>query len=123
MALAPEIPVLLSTLESLPMAMMTTDCDGIVQWVNACVTNLTGYAVEEIVGQNAEIALSEDTRHALHEVLGHVLATGETWRGQSVGRNSNGMFYDIEQTITPLKVGPDGLTQTLLTPKNMTEGK
>jgi PAS domain S-box-containing protein len=122
-ALALEIGVLIPTPASLPMAVMRTDCNGVIRWANAYNTYLTGYAVEEIVGQNAGILLSEDTAHALHELLRHVIAMGETWRGQSIGRNKSGELYEIEQTSTPLKVGPDGLTQTLLTLQNMTEGK
>ena len=79
---------------------MTTDCNGVVRWANACLSNLTGCASDEIVGQNAEMLESENTTHPMHDILQHVVASGEAWRGESVGKRKNGELYDIEQTVS-----------------------
>ena len=106
-----DIEILIPTLASLPMAVMTTDCNGVVRWANACLSRLTGYAIDEIVGQNAKMLEPEDTMHPLHKVLEHVAASGEPWRGDSVGRRKSGERYDIEWSITPMG---DGLFSTVI---------
>ena len=92
MALASEVHVLLSTLESLPMALMATDGNGVIRWANACLTNLTGYAVEEIVGQNAGILMAANTSNVLREfrllsgcedLRGGRRTTSAGWNGRS----------------------------------------
>jgi two-component system cell cycle sensor histidine kinase/response regulator CckA len=97
-----DVEIIIPTLASLPMAVMTTDCDGVVRWANACLSRLTGYAIDEIVGQNAKMLEPEDTMHPFHNVLQHVVASGEPWRGDSVARRKSGERYDIEWSITPM---------------------
>ena len=101
----PNAKVLIPTVASLPMAVMTTDYNGVVLWANPCLSRLTGYGVEKIVGQNAGMLEADGTMHPLHDILHHVVASGEPWRGDSVGRRKNGELYDIEWSITPMGEG------------------
>ena len=92
MALAYEIEVLIPALASLPMAVMTTDCNGIIRWANTCLCDLTGYAVEEIVGQNVESLESESTTNSLHDILQHVIAAGEPARVNDIETPSQAVY-------------------------------
>jgi PAS domain S-box-containing protein len=103
MVLAPEVEVLIPTLAVLPMAVMTTDRNGVVCWANTCLSALTGYGVDEIAGQDAGMLFSGDAAHSHREVLCRVVSTGEPWRGESAGRRKNGDLYHIDQTITPIR--------------------
>ena len=94
-----------STDTLLQMAVMTTDCNGIIRSANACLSKLTGYAIDEIVGQNAGMLEPEGTLHPLHEILRHVVASGDPLRGKSVGRRKSGELYDIEWSIVPIGEG------------------
>jgi PAS domain S-box-containing protein len=114
-ALAQEVQVLLPTLASLPMAAMITDCNGVVCWANPCLGELTGYAVGEIVGQEARLLLAEDATHAHREILQHVVASGEPWRGESAVRRKTGELCGVEQTITPLRNGSHAIRHVLWT--------
>lgn len=83
---------------------MITDFNGVVVWVDVTFTELTGYAADEIVGQNAELLeQSANAAHPLHDTLHHVILSGEPWIGESVGRRKNGEFYDNQRTITPIR--------------------
>jgi PAS domain S-box-containing protein len=115
MALAQEVEVLIPTLAALPLAVMTTECNGVVSWANAGLSDLTGYAVDEIVGQSAEILESKDATHPLHDIVHRVVACGEPWKGESVGRYKDGALYDIEQTITPIRDASGKTTHLLWT--------
>jgi two-component system, cell cycle sensor histidine kinase and response regulator CckA len=113
--LAPEVQVLIPTLTSLPMAVMITDCSGVVCWVNASLSDLTGYSVDEIVGQDAGMLETESTTQPLHGILQHVVASGEPWKGGAVGKPKNGDLDDIEYTITPIRNAAGGMAHLLWT--------
>jgi PAS domain S-box-containing protein len=113
MDFAPQVEVLIPTLAALPMAVMTTDCDGVICWANACLSALTGYAVDEIVGRNAGVLLSGDPAHSCHDVLEHVVASGEPWKGEWAVRRKDGGLCGIEQTITPIRDSAGKITHLL----------
>jgi len=68
MALPREVEVLLPALASLPLAALITDSIGIVSWANAGLSDLTGYAVDEIVGQSVGILESKHATHPIHDL-------------------------------------------------------
>lgn len=115
MDLAPQVEALIPTLAALPTAVMTTDCEGVICWANACLSALTGYAVDEIVGRNAGVLLSGDPAHSYHDVLEHVVASGEPWKGDWAGRRKDGGLYNIEQTIAPIEDSAGKTTHLLWT--------
>ena len=121
MPLAREIEVLTPALTCLPIAVMATDCNGVIRWANTCLCNLTGYAVEELVGQNVEMLESENTTHSRREILQRFIAAGEPWGGESAWRCRNGERFDIEQTITPIRDRSSTVTHALWTLQNITE--
>ena len=123
MPLAREIEVLTPALTSLPIAVMATDCSGVIRWANTCLCNLTGYAVEELVGQNVEMLEPENTTHSRREILQHVISAGEPWEGETDWKSRSGERLDIEQTITPIRGRSGAVTHALWTLQNITERK
>ena len=123
MSLDQEVAVLVPALSLLPIAVMTTDCKGIVRWVNRCFTDLTGYAVDEIAGQNAEILVAEDQRFTLQGALQHVITTGQSGKGEWVGHSRGGDVYGVDFTITPIKHASDAVTHVLWTLQRRNERK
>ena len=115
MALAQEVEVLVPLLASLPIGVMITDCNGVVRWANDRLCALTGYGVGEIVGQNAQLLESEDAAHAVLGIARKVVASGEPWTGESVGRRKNGELHSIEQTIAPIRDAGGRTTHLLWT--------
>jgi len=119
MALAPEVEVPIEALVSLPLAAMTTDCDGVVQWANTFLSALTGYAVQEIVGRNAETLLPADMASRHRDIPRNVAATGESWMGESVLRRKDGELRGVERTIAPIRDAAGNITRLLWTARDV----
>ncbi|MCX6134926.1 MAG: PAS domain S-box protein [Ignavibacteriales bacterium] len=92
-----------AALEAAANAIVITDCDGVVEWVNQAFVTLTGYTLEESVGRNPrELVKSGKHDQQFYKDLWDTILAGGTWRGQIINRRKNGSLYSEEQTITPL---------------------
>ncbi len=84
-------------------AILITDSEGAIQWVNAAFTALTGYTLEDAVGHTARLVKSEMTDPATHAELWTTIRAGRVWRGELVNRRKDGTLYHQELTITPVQ--------------------
>jgi PAS domain S-box-containing protein/putative nucleotidyltransferase with HDIG domain len=92
-----------AALEAAANGFMITDRTGRVIWVNPAFTRLTGYSIEEVIGQNPSILNSGKQDTDFYENLWKKILSGEIWRGELVNRRKDGHFYTEEMTIAPLR--------------------
>ena len=98
-----QVNLLLSALTSAANAILITDCQGRIEWVNPAFTALTGYAPEEVVGGNPGILNSGQQSASFYADLWATILTGNHWRGELVNRRKDGGLYSEEMTITPVR--------------------
>jgi len=89
-------------LEAAATAMVITDKDGIIIWANPAFTTLTGYTVEEAIGQNPRILKSEKHDASFYEDMWKTISSGKIWHKELINRHKNGTCYPEEMTITPV---------------------
>lgn len=99
---AREIKLQAVALESAANAIVITDVDGAITWVNAAFTALTGYSSEESVGQNPRILKSGKHKDSFYKDLWETVMAGKVWHGEIVNRRKDGTTYIEDQTITPV---------------------
>jgi len=102
-----EVQRLSQIIEQSPVAILVTDVKGAITWVNAAFCALTGYSVDEVIGQNPRLFKSADTPGDVHAHLWATIAAGRTWRGEIVNRRKNGEAYREAMVVSPL-IGHDG---------------
>lgn len=83
-------------------SIVIADRDGTIEWVNPAFTRMTGYAIDEAVGQNPRILKSGRHGNAFYSNLWSTIAAGKVWRGEVTNRRKDGTSYDEEMTITPV---------------------
>jgi len=83
-------------------AIVITDADGVVQWVNPAFTRLTGYRPEDIVGGKPSLLKSGQHDAAFYQKLWQTVLAGQVWQGEIVNRRKDGSLYTEEMTITPV---------------------
>ncbi|WP_019866942.1 sensor domain-containing protein [Methylovulum miyakonense] len=87
--------------------MMVTDANSNILTVNKAFTSMTGYSVEEAVGQNPRLLHSgRQTPDFYASMWGSIVNTG-SWEGEIWNRRKNGEIYPEHLTITAVK-DPDG---------------
>ncbi|MEO8035061.1 MAG: response regulator [Acidobacteriota bacterium] len=85
-------------------AMVITERDLSVVWINPAFTELTGYISEEAIGRNAQDLLRSGAHDAaFYEEILSTIQRGETWQGEMTNRDKDGRLYPEAQTITPVK--------------------
>lgn len=80
-----------------------TDSSGVISWVNPAFSKLTGYTLEEVVGQNPRLLQSGQHSQTFFKQLWEQVLTGQSWHGEIVNRRQEGSTYTEEQTITPVR--------------------
>jgi PAS domain S-box-containing protein len=91
-----------TALESAVNGIVITDSQGAIEWANPAFTHLTGYTLEEALGQNPRILKSGKLPDEYYRDLWQTILAGKVWHGEMVNRRKDGSFYDEEMTITPL---------------------
>jgi PAS domain S-box-containing protein len=84
-------------------AIVITDRDATILWVNPAFTALTGYTADEALGQNPRILNSGRQDAAFFRTMYDTILAGNTWRGEIVNRRKDGAQYPEEMVITPVR--------------------
>jgi PAS domain S-box-containing protein len=90
-------------LESAANAVMVTDAEDRVQWVNPAFTAQTGYSLEEIRGQTLGFLHSGVQDEHFYQRIREQVMAGKTWQGEIVDRRKDGSHYFNQQTTTPVR--------------------
>ncbi len=91
-----------AVLEAAANAIVVTDRDGRIAWVNSAFTRLTGYTLAEVWGQNPRLVKSGQHDLLLYRDLWGTILAGRVWHGEMINRRKDGSLYTEEQTITPV---------------------
>jgi PAS domain S-box-containing protein len=102
-----QINLQFSALTAAANAIVITDRDGKIEWVNPAFTKLTGYSAEEAVGNNPRVLKSGEHPPAFYANLWATISTGNVWHGEMINKRKDGRLYTEEMTITPVR-GADG---------------
>ncbi len=78
-----------------------TDVTGRITFANDRFCQISGYARDELLGQNHRILKSGVHPQEVYEDMWRTVANGSTWNGDICNRNKAGGFYWVHATITP----------------------
>jgi diguanylate cyclase (GGDEF)-like protein/PAS domain S-box-containing protein len=82
-----------SAVEHSPAAIMITDMNGKIEYVNPKFTAVNGYTLEEVRGKNPRILKSNQTSPEIYTELWQTILAGKEWRGEFLNRKKNGELY------------------------------
>jgi PAS domain S-box-containing protein len=94
-------------IENSPNSVIITDRQGHIQYVNPRATEVTGYSVAELMGQNPRVFKSGFHSSEFYEEMWTTILAGIQWRGELLNKKKNGEVYWESTSITPVK-GPTG---------------
>ncbi len=86
-----------------PTSVMITGADAVIQYVNPCFSMMTGYTLEEAVGQTPRILKSGETDPAVFTEFWNNLLRGDSWKGTFINRRKSGELYWEEALVAPVR--------------------
>ncbi|MBF0594949.1 MAG: PAS domain S-box protein [Candidatus Omnitrophica bacterium] len=118
-----RIRTLSRAIEQNPSAVVITNIEGNIEYVNQKFVEMTGYTPEEVLGKNPRVLKSGEIPPEGYEEMWTTLAAGRVWRGEFHNRKKNGELYWEEATIMPVR-DPAGKTlQYIAIKDDVTEHK
>ncbi len=116
-----EMRKLSSAIEQTADAIVITNPDGLIEYVNPAYEETTGYRRDEAVGQKPGIVKSGLLSEAFYKNLWQTILRGEVFRGLFINRRKNGELYYEQKTITPLKNAQGQITYFVSTGKDISD--
>jgi diguanylate cyclase (GGDEF)-like protein/PAS domain S-box-containing protein len=89
-------------LEETANAVVITDREGVILWINPAFVRLTGYPAEEAIGQTPRILKSGVYDESFYRQLWDTILKGDAWSGKITNRRKDGSLYIEQQTISPI---------------------
>lgn len=94
---------MITAIEQAGEAIIVTDTNGIIQYVNPAFETITGYSCEETIGNTPMMLKSGEHDDAFYSDLWQKILSGQTWSGRFVNRRKNGKVYTEAATISPVR--------------------
>lgn len=113
--------MLSAAIEQSPVAVMISNRDGLIEYVNGCFTRLTGYREDEVIGQNPRFLQSAQTPREQYKRLWETISAGREWSGEFRDRRKNGELYWAYETISPLRDAQGVINYYLAIQQDITE--
>ena len=85
-----------------PSAIIITDTNGSIEYVNPKFTEITGYTIEEVIGKNPRFLKSGKTTPEEYANLWNTISSGREWRGEFCNKKKNGEFFWEYASISPV---------------------
>ena len=120
---ASENQKLLLAVEQSPVSIVITDLNGRIEYANHAFVEITGYQLNEVIGENPRILQSGKVDQSLYEEMWSTLKKGEKWRGEMINRRKNGQEYIELCLINPVKLINGRITHYLGIKQDITERK
>ncbi len=100
---------LMLAIEQVGEAVIITDTEGAIQYVNPAFESITGYTRAEVIGQNPRLLKSGEQDDAFYKEMWETLTRGEVWHGRLINKKKEGALFTEEATISPVR-NPAGKT-------------
>lgn len=109
-------------LKAAATAMVITNRDGIIEWVNPAFTELSGYSFDEAVGLNPrDLVRSGEQAQAFYAQLWETVLAGGHWEGELVNRRKDGTLYPEGLSINPVRDRSGEISHFVAFKRDLTE--
>ncbi len=88
--------------EGTDKAIMVTDPEGRIEYVNSAFERLTGYTASEAKGLTPRILKSGQQDEEFYEELWEQITAGEVWEAELTNQTKHGELFEVRQKIIPV---------------------
>ncbi len=94
---------LAAAIEQSAEAVVITDRNGTVVYVNPAFEWITGYAADEVVGRSPSVLKSGKHDPSFYAQMWTTITRGSVWVGRLTNRRKDGSLYEEEMSISPVR--------------------
>ncbi|WP_426415994.1 EAL domain-containing protein [Aestuariirhabdus sp. LZHN29] len=98
-----QLMMISQVVEQGPAAVVITDAEGVIEYVNPSFTERMGYRLGDLRGQTPRAIKSGQTPADVYRDMWATIKSGEVWKGVLVNRARDGREVVENQTIAPIK--------------------
>ncbi|WP_064036877.1 bacteriohemerythrin [Methylomonas methanica] len=114
---------LLLAVEQSPSAIVITDLNANIEFVNEAFVKATGYSRAETLGQNPKLLHSGKTPSQTYTDMWAKLTNGEVWKGEFINKRKDGSEFIELALISPVHQADGRITHYLAIKEDITERK
>lgn len=100
---------LYTAIEQTHTSVVITNVEGNIEFVNNAFLQVTGYTMQEVIGQNPRVLKSGDTSQETYLDLWNTLIAQKTWQGVLCNKKKDGELFWESATISPV-LNEEGIT-------------
>lgn len=100
-------------------AVMITNNEGVIEFVNPAYEGMTGYTAQEMLGNTPRLLKSNIHDDEFYKNMWNEINSGRVFRETFMNRRKSGELYYQQQTITPLKDEHNRIIQFISTSKDV----
>ncbi len=102
-------------------AIVITDVDARIEYVNPAFERISGYTSEEVLGQNPRIVSSGAQGPSFYAAMWATLASGQPFVGVLTNRRKDGTLFEEEAVISPIRDAAGAITSYVGVKRDVTE--
>lgn len=102
-------------------AILITDAEGAIQYVNPALEKISGFRASEVLGRTPRIFKSGEHDSSFYAELWGTIKSGRTWVGRLTNRRKDGTLYIEEATISPVRDGSGKIVNFVAVKRDVTD--
>ncbi|MFA5329043.1 MAG: PAS domain S-box protein [Prolixibacteraceae bacterium] len=118
-----QLNLLSRAIERSPVTVVITDEEGNIEYTNPKFTEVTGYTLEEVKGQNPRILQSGEQSNEFYNELWKTILSGNDWHGEFKNRKKNGDIYWESAVISSIVNDSGDIAYFIALKEDITEKK
>jgi len=108
-------------IEQSPAPILITNSDAVIEYVNNAFTQVTGYSLDDSIGQNPRILQSGQEPITKYKQMWSRILQGNSWRGTLINKKKNGMIFTDSTIIFPVINDNKEITHFVAIKEDITE--
>ncbi|MCE5181625.1 MAG: PAS domain S-box protein [Betaproteobacteria bacterium] len=110
-------------LEQSANVVVIADLAGSIEYVNPMFCEVTGYTLDEVIGQNPRILKSGETPAEEYRKMWETITAGDIWRGEFHNRRKDGSLFWESASIAPIRNEKGDITHFVAVKEDITRRK
>jgi len=112
---------MVQAVEASAAGIMITDGSGVIEYANPAFVKITGYTVNELLGNTPAILKSGEQDEAFYSHFWHTISSGKPWSGRVVDKARDGRTYPVHMTVAPITNDEGEITHYVATHEDVSD--